>query len=77
MFHWAQGITSEHQLAHIAVAIAAGLVVCADGHEAGVLAARAGVGLQRHLVEARDLRQLRRQVLWECSTRTGSTTGSS
>lgn len=49
---------------YVAVSVAVGLVEGANGHEAGVLSARAGVGLQRHLVEARDLRQLPRQVLW-------------
>ena len=48
---------------HIAVLVAAGLVVGADGHEAGVLAAGPGIGLQRHFVEPRDLRQLSCQVL--------------
>ena len=64
---WRQSVVQTALLRvhpHVAVAIPAGLVVRADGHEARILAACAGVGLQRHLVEARDLRQLRRQVLW-------------
>ncbi len=49
--------------AHVALLVAVGLVEGADGHEARVLPARPAVGLQRHRVEARDLRQLRGQVL--------------
>mmetsp|Transcript_10399 Transcript_10399/g.37637 ORF Transcript_10399/g.37637 Transcript_10399/m.37637 type:complete len:238 (+) Transcript_10399:911-1624(+) len=47
--------------AHVPVVIAAGLVVRADRHEAGVLAARAAVGLQRHPVEAGDFDELLRE----------------
>ena len=49
--------------AHVALVVPAALVVRTDGHQARVLAAGAAVGLQRHRVKARDLRQLRRQVL--------------
>ena len=49
--------------AHVALVVPPALVVRADGHQAGVLTARATVGLQRHRVEAGHLRQLRRQVL--------------
>src|SRR3546814_14415116 len=38
--------------ADVAVLLAQALVILADGHEAGVLALRAGVGLQRDGVEA-------------------------
>ncbi len=43
--------------------VAVGLMVCADGHQAGILARGTAVGLQRHRIEAGDLRQLRRQIL--------------
>ena len=49
--------------ADVALLVAVGQVVGADGHEPCVLPACPAVGLQRHRVKARDLRQLRRQVL--------------
>ncbi len=49
--------------ADVAVVVAVGLVVAADGHEPRVLAGRPAVGLQRHRVKAGNLRQLGRQVL--------------
>mmetsp|Transcript_46287 Transcript_46287/g.117179 ORF Transcript_46287/g.117179 Transcript_46287/m.117179 type:complete len:831 (+) Transcript_46287:42-2534(+) len=49
--------------AHVAVVVAVGLVVGADGHEARVLAGRARVGLQRHGVKAGDGAQLHGQVV--------------
>ena len=51
--------------ADVAVALAAGLVVGADGEQAGVFALRAGVGLERHGGEAGDLGEPGFQVLEE------------
>jgi hypothetical protein len=43
--------------ADIAFALAVGLVPRADGHEAGILALAAGIGLQGYRIEAGDLAQ--------------------
>lgn len=56
-------VSGDGDDADVAVVVAVGLVVGADGHEARVLAGRPAVGLQRYRVKARDLCQLRRQVL--------------
>ena len=51
--------------ADVAMAVAAGLMVAADGEEAGVLALATGVGLERDRCKAGDAAQPTRQPLGE------------